>query len=345
MAIRLLTNFRHLESIIERLESKYGSQTSIELVPATGLLRAVRTCYKMIKTHILLLNVEEALLLRLCLFKYIFPFNPCLILSVDLILRAPTNAKQRLACRLKGLLLKKVDLFILYHKDVSGYLKYFGINPTKCFYVPFKINHFREIQEWLSEQNESSDPADGKYVIAAGRSMRDLKTYIDAMAQTKLPGILLRQDKKILAENGTYLENGRLPSNLKEIVDHGGENSFIDYMRKARIIVIPRFKRDINATGIGTYLMAMAMGKCVIISHGPGATELLKNGEAILVPPEDSDYLAEAIQKAWQEADFRRKIASNGQRYALSLKDERRLLEDMMHASLDLLTSRIECAK
>lgn len=40
----------------------------------------------------------------------------------------------------------------------------------------------------------------------------------------------------------------------------------------------------------------MALGKCGFISHGPGDSELLKGGEAILVPSEDPDALAQAIQ-------------------------------------------------
>jgi glycosyltransferase involved in cell wall biosynthesis len=343
MLIRLLTNFGRLVPIIEKLKKEDALQISIEPVPdAAERLRALKTYYKLFQKDVLLLNVEEKFLFKLCFLKYLFPWNRCLIISVDLILRAPTSFKQRLTCRLKGFLLKKVDHFILYHEDVSGYRKYFGITPAKCVYTPFKVNRFKEIQELLSNQNQPHDPTDGEYVMTAGRSLRDFNTFVDAMAKTNLPGILLRQEKSILAHNATFLEHKSLPPNLEEIVDYGTDDSFIRYMTRAKVVVIPRFRRDINATGIATYLMAMALKKCVIISHGPGTTDLLLNDEAILVPPENADALSAEIERAWNDSHYRQRIAANGHRYALSLKDERRLMRDILKMSLQLFDQHHE---
>jgi len=335
--VSIITNFTRLDPILEKLSKETEIRISCEPVPgATHRFRALKTFRKILNKDILILNVEESLLFALCLLKYLFPWNRCLIVSVDLILRAPTNFRQRALCRLKGLILQKADYFLLYHKDVSGYAEYFGIRPRKCVYVPFKVNHLNRIQEILFEQTESADPTDGDYILAAGRSQRDLKTFVDAMAMTGLPGILLRQERSILAQNATLLEYGSLPSNLTEIVDRGTDRSFIHYMTQARVIVIPRYHRDINATGIATYLMAMALKKCVIISHGPGTTDLLLNNEAILVPPEDPVALSVAIKKAWDDPVYRCRIASNGQRYSFLLKDESRLMNDILKMSLHL---------
>jgi len=335
--VSLLSNFRNLSSLLEKHALNGQTILTCDPVPDPNEpLRALRTFQKSLRKNILLLNVEEPLLYKLCFLKYLFPWNPCLIISVDLILRAPKNFRQKLLCYIKGILLRKVASFILYHKNVSGYQKYFQISPKKCFYVPFKVNSLKEIQSRLRAQKESTDPTEGDYVLVAGRSMRDLTTFVHAMAANGLPGILLRQGKDILSHHGTFLRYGVLPRNIKEIVDYGSERSFIDYLAEARVVVIPRFRNDINATGIATYLMAMALKKCVIISHGPGTTDLLLSDEAILVPPENADALSAAISRAWNDSRYRQKVAANGYRYAISLKDEGRLMRDILKMSLQL---------
>lgn len=335
--VSLLSNFSNPSSLLEKHALNGQTILTCDPVPDPNEpLRALRTFQKSLRKNILLLNVEEPLLYKLCFLKYLFPWNPCLIISVDLILRAPKNFRQRLLCYIKGILLRKIASFILYHKEVSGYQKYFQISPKKCSYVPFKINSLKEIQSRLRAQKESKDPTEGDYVLVAGRSMRDLTTFVHAMAANGLPGILLRQGKDILSHHGTFLRYRVLPLNIKEIVDHGSERSFIDYLAEARVVVIPRFRNDINATGIATYLMAMALKKCVIISHGPGTTDLLLSDEAILVPPEDVESLSKAIAMAWNDANLRHRIAENGHNYALSLKDEGRLITDILKTALNV---------
>jgi len=156
------------------------------------------------------------------------------------------------------------------------------------------------------------------------------------MARTGLPGVILLQSHSLLREHGTAYPQSILPSNVKEVIDEGTDDSFIANIAKARIIVIPRFKWDINASGISTYLMSMALGKCVIISHGPGTSDILRNREAILVPPEDEEALARAIDDAWRQDELRAEISSNGHEYAKALGDESRLLTDILCESIRL---------
>ena len=255
---------------------------------------------------------------------------------MDLILRPPISLQERVVCIIKGILFRQINYIILYHIDVFGYKNYFNIDPEKCIYVPFKVNQLERIQNYLSKRARDKDPSEGDYVITAGRSLRDLNTFIIAMANSKLPGIILRQSSSILAHHGTFLGYKSLPTNIKEIVDYGSDTSLIHYIANAKVVVIPRFSWDINATGISIYLMAMALRKCVIISHGPGATELLLHDEAILVPPEDVNALSKAILRAWNEDEYRNKIAENGQKYAFSLKDETRLHLDIINACYNI---------
>jgi glycosyltransferase involved in cell wall biosynthesis len=178
-------------------------------------------------------------------------------------------------------------------------------------------------------------------VLCAGRTLRDIDTFVEAMRRAGCPGVLLQQRRELLAAHGTSAWSGELPPNLKLIVDDGDRlDDFLDSIARARLVVIPRFKGDIAPTGISTYLVAMALGKCVIISEGPGAGDVL-DGEASIVPPESPEQLAERISLLWDDDEQRASVAARGHRYAMSLGGEKRLLSDILRASLDgLLPTR-----
>jgi glycosyltransferase involved in cell wall biosynthesis len=341
--INILTNFKKLPYLSATQFSKERFVLSVETFsPNNNVLDALKVFWRTAKAHILILNVAEPLLLRLCLFRYLFPWNRCLFISVDILLKRPVTLAERVKCRIQRILLRKVDAFILYFRDISRYSKYYGLRREKCIYVPFKVNQLENIQTFLAEKNQVGDVSDGDCVMAIGRTLRDLNTFISAMEQTGVPGVILRQSHSVMAEHGSLVPNRDLPKNVREEIHDGNQASFIRHIARAKVVVIPRYRWDLKSTGISNYLMAMAMGKCVIVSHGPGTTDLLEHDEAILVPPEDPEALAEAIKEVWRDTAFRKRIAKNGQEYAFSLKDEGRLLDDILNVSLDLLGNRVE---
>lgn len=121
------------------------------------------------------------------------------------------------------------------------------------------------------------------------------------------------------------------PKNLRlEVHNDGKEETFLNWIKNAAIVVIPRFYFDISSTGISTYLCSMAAWRCVILSKGPGAEDLLLDNQAILVDPEDPNQLANAILNVWNNKSLRRKVAINGRKYAEQLQGEDRLLDDIL---------------
>lgn len=285
---------------------------------------------RLMKSDAIIVNIAERFLYKLCALRYLLPKQSTLLISVDIHLEPPFKPINHPLSFLKGLLLKQVDNFILYFRDVSGYRRYYGIKPEKCVYVPFKVNQLNLIKSVLAEYGENGDPSDGDSVIAIGRSYRDIDTFILAMRKIDIPAKVLTQSRSVMQSYGTILEETIFPSNVKTVEHDGNQLSFVRHIAEARIVVIPRFRWDIKSTGISNYLMAMALGKCVIISHGPGTTELLDHGQAILVPPEDPDALAEAIQMVWNRPEIRRHTGLKGQEYAFSLEDEDRLMKDIL---------------
>jgi glycosyltransferase involved in cell wall biosynthesis len=260
------------------------------------------------------------------------PWFPFRLISIDLILRQPRGVSERALAKLKALTLAQVDKFIFYFKNTAGYESCYGIRPERIVYVPFKPNGRDELF-W------PNTVAEGDYVLCAGRTMRDLSTFVKAMAKTGCPAVLLQQPADIMREHGTEDWREALPPNVKLVIHEDGKlATFLSFIAKAKLVVIPRYKRDIGCTGISTYLMAMALGKCVVISEGPGVNDLLKD-EAAIVPAEDADALAATVSRLWNDDIERRQIASCGKQYADSLGGTERLCGDILAQSLLCLES------
>src|SRR5258708_22338105 len=66
--------------------------------------------------------------------------------------------------------------------------------------------------------------------------------------------------------------------------------------------------------GIGVYIEAMALRKCVIISSGLGVGDVLTD-QAVLVPPGDPSELRSAIVRMWSDDALRAAYAERARRY------------------------------
>ena len=88
-----------------------------------------------------------------------------------------------------------------------------------------------------------------------------------------------------MPDTGRRSTNDSLPPNV-EVVRHDGSDSFLDHIAASRLVALPIKRENISASGIGVYLAAMALGKCVVISEGPAVNGVVPPGAALIVPPE-----------------------------------------------------------
>ncbi len=326
--IRILTNFRGLGlSLMPEVPAcfEYLNDDS----------KGIQFLSRCLRSDLLILNTDPKRLMLACALKWVMPFARFKIVSVDLIVRTPKSLRGRVKTFIQKVLFKRVQRFVLYFKDLRGCERFYGIGADRAVFVPFKVNALNSIERRMSEGNL---PA-GEYVMCAGRTMRDVKTFVAAMDQAGCPGMLHQQPKDMMAAHGTSTWEDDLPPNVKLVID--GSNShevFLDYVRKARLIVIPRFKDDIGPAGIATYLIAMAMNKCVIVSDGPGVGDVLTD-EAAIVPAEDAAQLARQIKLLWTDDAQRNEIASRGREYAKSLGGDHRLYRDILRVSYESLAA------
>jgi glycosyltransferase involved in cell wall biosynthesis len=263
-----------------------------------------------------------AYLISFCFLKMFSPwrFN---LMFVDFNLYVPGSSLARLFALFKVVALKAVDHFAQLFKDTAGYQHYFGIDPKRNSYLPFKVNGWE-----AGLDTYVADPCDGSYAICVGRTFRDHKTFIEAMRLCGLPGVLL------VPEGGPE-SNYDLPPNVRlEIHSDGNSETFINWIKGAAVVVIPRFANAISPNGISTYLTAMAAHRCVVLTRGPGAEDLLR-GEALLVCPEQPRCMADTVELAWKGLDLRKSVATKGRSYAEQLQGERRYMTDLLEIITD----------
>jgi hypothetical protein len=188
------------------------------------------------KADLVVIDNDQSSLYLACLMRPFFHFR---LVSVDLILRPPQGFRGRLLCLLKRALLTQVDKFIFYFKNTAGYQRYYGIDSTKIDYVPFKVNG-------VEESYFPSASPEGDYVLCAGRTLRDVKTFVAAMGIAGCPGLLLQQQREELTAHGTTPFTGNLPPNVRLIVDESDDlATFLQFVAGAKPVVIPRLYHDI----------------------------------------------------------------------------------------------------
>jgi glycosyltransferase involved in cell wall biosynthesis len=285
-----------------------------------SMLAFVKQCAR---ADLVILDETGKHLFMACLLRRLFRFK---LLCVDPVLPRPGGGLvERLKAGIRRWLLAGADQFVLYFRNTAGYELHYGIDPERTRYIPFKAN--------LAEP--PGIPGDGGYVLCAGRSRRDVATFVRAMEQTGLPAVIVQQAGPIGAAHGTAPWRGDLPANVRTVIDHNDE--LWGLLRYARLIVIPRYKNDINATGISLCLSAMAYGKCVIISRGPGADDVLLDRQAAFVEPENVEHLAKTAKTLYWDTELRQGFATRGFAYAVSLEGEARLIRDLLQTGLELL--------
>lgn len=316
--IKVITNYRRLKTLkLKDIEIEYSAY------PPPGRFPAFKTFIGSFGCDAILLNGCLIDALKLALWKWIIPFHQCKLVVVDVLLSTPRGLAGQVKAAVFKRLFKEIDAVFLLYKNTSGLQRYYGIAPEKFRYIPFKINQYELIQQQM--------PTDGGYIFCGGKTRRDFDTLFAAVRDLQVPVKIVTTSNDDIAPHGSYLDESAAPPNVEIVRLDGTPRRFIEYMAGARLVVMP-IKPEICGAGIGVYLMAMALKKCVILSSGPGAEDVLTEDQAIIVPAQNPLALREAIVKAYTDSEYRARYEHNGYRYAMSLGDEDRMLQSIVSA-------------
>ena len=314
----ILTNFDRFPS---QWTSTTGQSGRGEIAKTFGdFVRGAR------KADLLMINCDVALALRLSALFLVCPWLRKPVVAIDFVLRAPATSEAKAAIRLKKFLLGRIDLFVHYFQDITGYERYYGISAKRSVFVPFKPN--------IRYRFDAKPDAAGRYILCVGRSMRDYDTFFSAMAGLPWPAAIPNPDFEQLRRHEARFTRqlDQLPPNVEVLEDDGSEASMVQILESATLVVLPILKKSICASGVSTYLNAMLMGKCVVLTEGPGASDVLTD-QALICAAEDSDALAATIRKACEDDGLRERTARSGYEYAASLGGEPELRQRVIDVS------------
>ncbi|HTB90533.1 MAG TPA: glycosyltransferase [Steroidobacteraceae bacterium] len=320
--MRILTNFMNSP---ESVESPSGSQATVLKRESWAEIRRLLD-----SVDLVIIDCRDTLIYKLAAYLLLRPWRKMPLIAVDVVLRQPLGLRHKLSAGLKRLLFARVDHFIHYFKDVSGYTRYFGITAARSSYVPFKVN-INDVP--LTPREISED-----YVFTMGVSLRDYDTFIRAISALPYPAAIPEFSFENFEgrDRSWKWTKDTIPQNLTILPDSGVRADLIRNLARARLVVIPTQASSLCASGISTYLAAMHLGKCVISSTGPGASDLLTD-QALLVAPHDVTALKHAITRAWEDDVLRQQTAENGRRYAASLGGEPELLQRIYRRALEVV--------
>jgi glycosyltransferase involved in cell wall biosynthesis len=296
-----------------------------------GGWRRAAACLAVWRYDAALLNIDARSLLLMCAAKKLLPFARCRLLSADLVLTRPAaGLGARMRFSIRRWLLREVDRFAFYARDTAELRRVYGIAAGRVRYVPFKVNTRGEVLR--------TPVSDEGFFLACGRSNRDMATLCEAFRGLPYRCVALATWGQA-AEHGTRVDGIDWPPNV-ERVDHDGETaSWNAWISRAHAVIVPVEPGILAPSGISTYPVAMAMGKCVIITDSPATRGLLDERTAVIVPPADPGGLRAAVVRVAEDEPMRRATAEGGRRYALSLGGEERLRADLLRELDDLLAA------
>lgn len=304
-------------------------QFDVHVSSMLGLLGECLRVFREGRKHDAVLFYQDRMFLFLfCLLAWVFPWGrPSKIISVDLICHRPQNVSKRIKSFVQKQLLRKVDLFIMHGKDLSGYSRYVGIDGRRSVYIPCIVKSLRRVV--------TLPTSDERYILSCGRSTRDYATLIAAVRGLPYRVKILCPENELCLQHGTDLATliGDLPPNVEIEHDDGSYESWLAAIACSRMVVLPITRASMYGHGAGTYLVAMALKKCVIVSENEGTHGILDDGQAILVPVGDPDALRRAIVRAWEDDAYRDRIAEAGYKWAVCMGDEESMQRRILEAS------------
>jgi len=315
--IRVLTNLTRLEQAGEGA----AAQFVFRHYTASGPTAAFKAFFLSFRCDYILLNNSTRLALPLILLKAAVPFHRAKIVLLDILLSAPKTFWDRAKAWVLGRLLARTHRILLYYRNTEGLQRHYRIPASRFRYVPFKVNGRAFIDRTV--------PADGGYIFCGGKTRRDFDTLFAAVKELPYPVKVATTSNRDIIPHGSFVDEETAPANVEVIRLDGSPGEFISMMASSRLVVLP-ITPEICGAGISVYLQAMALRKCVIISAGPGAEDVLTSGQAIIVPPSDPAALRESIEKAFNDAGYREQVAQSGYEWANSLGGDEQLFSSIL---------------
>jgi glycosyltransferase involved in cell wall biosynthesis len=217
--------------------------------------------------------------------------------------------------------------------SLTHYLPASFLNNVKVAYTGIDID---EIESALKLPYDTSTLC-SKYGLPSDKF---LIVSIARVVQQKGPLVMLAAAKQLVNKYQdlyfVWIGTGPFLNELKNrIAEEGLNNSFrtiepcefggaraelLQILRLADVFALPSYAEGLS----GALLEAMAMGKACIATNVNALSEAIYDRETgLLIPPDDSDSLANAIQELYNNEKLRKTISEVGQKLVMQKYDEK----------------------
>jgi len=194
--------------------------------------------------------------------------------------------------------LKDIDCFVVHSRaEVARYAEWLALPTSRFRFVPLQRSPIP-----IEAQEDQQTP----FLLAMGSSKRDYNTLFAAVRASKHPTVVVAARHAI--EGLVVPENVDLRFSLSARECH-------QLAQRARINVVPVLNHH-TASGQVTIVEAMRMGRAVIATACMGSEDYIESDvNGLLVEPGAVDALRAAIERLWDDAELRRKLGSNAERF------------------------------
>lgn len=151
----------------------------------------------------------------------------------------------------------------------------------------------------------SSNPQEGEYIMASGRSFRDYATLLEAVRDL---------DVKLVINTRPFCLRGlNVPDNV-QVNDLLPIPEYFRLLANAQFVVVPLQDVD-HGSGESHLGQIMAAGKAVVLTQNPSAEELVRDGETgIVVKAGDVRGMRNAIEYLLQHPGVARQMGESAYR-------------------------------
>ena len=208
----------------------------------------------------------------------------------------PESSKWKIKRGVRRFALARVDRFILFSSaETRLYSRELMLPPERFHFVPFHTN--------IQEPTQPELTANGEYGFAAGRSLRDWKTFFSA-----IDGF---NHEFVVVADAQSMDGLPLPKNVRLYRDIP-RSQYLDLLKAARFVIVPLYASGRSA-GQVVVLEAEALGKPVIASDVDGVRDYVSPDESgLLVTVGDVEALRSAIQRLINDDRLCRRLATTG---------------------------------
>lgn len=275
------------------LREEWNARVDVVFVPGANRLERLRSILRAARDHrVLILDGSVSP-----------PKSPDMMASLLLRLRRNRPAVVLTECNWKsgsGLehVLRKIGMRLM-DPVVSSYGVYtvaetrdfaarWGVSPAKLRFTPYYYNLTDEQLAW-----EPKPYVPGGTVFAGGNSLRDYPTLVEAARGLSVP-VRIATTKDV--------PGPAAPEHVT--IAPMAHDDFMRAMYEAAVNVVPMLPGLERCAGLETFVTAMAMGKCVIISDTPGVRDYVEHERnGLIVPAGNAGALREAIRWATDPAN------------------------------------------